>query len=106
MCRYFYENIEGVISDLYSDRAGLTEQESAKRLRKYGENVIRGEKKEPYWIKFLRQFTDLLAIILIVAAFLSFLLGSPKDGTIILIIVVLNATISFFQEFKAEKAID
>lgn len=71
------------------------------------------KKQDPLWLKFLRQFTDLMVIVLIVAAFIAIAVAviedKPEeltDAYIILGIVFLNAIIGFVQEFKAEKALE
>jgi Ca2+-transporting ATPase len=54
----------------------------------------------------LNQFADVIVGILLIAAFLSFILNESVDGYIILGIVFINAMLGFYQEFKAEKAIE
>lgn len=52
---------------------------------------------------FLSQFKDLLVMVLIIAGFISLAIGSVRDGAIMFIIVIINALIGFFQEYKANK---
>lgn len=87
-------------------KSGLSPSEAEKRLEKYGKNELKEGKKRPmiYW--FLDQFKDLLIIVLIVAAGLAYYLGDFRGGTILLIIVLVNAIIGFYQEFKAEKILE
>lgn len=84
---------------------GLTTAEATALLQKYGPNELqRAEKINPIFI-FLGQFNGFLNWLLIGAAVLSFVLGEIADGTSILVILLINATIGFMQEFKAEKAV-
>lgn len=64
------------------------------------------KKPESLWLKFARQFFDLLVVVLLVAAGISFAFGETVDAFVIFGIVVLNATIGFFQEFKTEKMLE
>jgi Ca2+-transporting ATPase len=85
---------------------GLTQTEAQKRLEFYGSNELKAKKRTSYLLQFLGEFKDIMVIILILAVILAFLAGETVDALIILIIVILNATIGFLQEFKAEKAIE
>jgi len=85
---------------------GLADQEAKKRLEKYGENKLVRLKKTPEIIKFLLQFRDVLMIILLVAAGMSFIIQNYRDGIVMLIIALVNAIIGYFQEHKAEAIMD
>ena len=85
---------------------GLSSSEAKTRLTKYGHNELIAKKKKPLWLSFLEEFTDLMVIILIVAAAIAGLAGEPTDAGVILFIVLLNAIIGFVQKFKAEKALE
>lgn len=94
------------LAELKVDRqSGLSPEEVQKRSQEYGKNELpRGEGVN--WIQLvLDQFTDLMVIILIVAAVISALLGEVTDTVIILIIVVLNAALGIYQEYQAEQAL-
>lgn len=84
---------------------GLTKQQAAKLLAQYGKNVLQAQTTNPWWKILGRQFTDLLVIILIVAAGISYGLGEHVDASVILGIVILNAAIGFFQEYRTEKTL-
>lgn len=84
---------------------GLTSDEAARRLTKYGPNeLVEKGAKSPFSILF-DQFKDLMVIILIIAALASAVLGETHGVIIIIAIVILNAIIGFSQEYRAEQAI-
>ncbi len=86
---------------------GLNDEEVLKRRESYGRNELEKGKKTPLWLKFLRQFTDVLIIVLLVAAVITFVLEPHSiDWIVIAAIVVINAVIGFVQEEKAEDAIE
>ncbi len=92
---------------------GLPEEEVRRRLKQYGENKLRAKKKKTNWQRFLDQFKDVMILILIAAAVVSFAVacteGDPKgffEPSLILLIVVLNALMGVMQESRAEKALD
>ena len=95
-----------VLEAFDSHQTGLTTTDSAKRLVEYGPNNLRKLKKEPLIFKFLRQLKDLMIILLLVSAAISFYLGDTRTACILIAIVFINALIGFFQEFKAEKIMD
>ncbi|MCK5460433.1 cation-transporting P-type ATPase [Candidatus Gracilibacteria bacterium] len=85
---------------------GLTKKEAARRLKEFGENVLKVKQANPWYKMLFSQFTDLLVLILIVAAGISFFLGEEIDAFVIMGIVILNAGIGFFQEFKTERTLE
>ena len=90
---------------------GLSSAEVDNRLKKNGLNVLKEQKKITGVIKFLNQFKDIMIIILIISAVISFILSlinneSFIDSVIILTIVVVNAILGFIQEEKADKSIE
>jgi Ca2+-transporting ATPase len=99
------QSAEDVLSQLASSADGLSSQEVAQRLSAGGPNELKeGNPISPLQI-ILGQFKSLLIWILIAAGVISGLLGEAVDAIAILAIVVLNATIGFYQEFNAEKSI-
>ena len=100
---YYQSPIEEIFQKFSSSPKGLSNHQALFRINKYGFNRIKKVRKTPLIFKFLRQFSDLLAIILIIAAGLALLIGDPRDSIIILVIVLINATIGFVQEYRAEK---
>jgi Ca2+-transporting ATPase len=83
---------------------GLTRAAAAGRLARYGPNAIaEGEKRSP-WRMLADQFTDFMIIVLLAAAVISGFIGEVIDTIAILVIVVMNGTIGFIQEYRAEQA--
>lgn len=92
---------------------GLTNEQVKNNQEKYGLNKLKEKKKKGMFRKFLDQFKDVMILILIVAAIISFVIAcvekNPKEffePALILLIVILNAVMGVFQEAKAEKALD
>lgn len=96
------EAVDRVKSDL---RVGLTDDEVAERLEKYGPNRLPEVKRHGPIVRFLLQFHNVLIYVLLAAAVVTGLLAHWIDTVVILAVVVVNAIIGFVQEGKAEKAL-
>ena len=87
---YYQMPVEDVLSSLESKADGLTSKEASDRLSRYGRNELsRGKKVSPI-VKFLLQFKDVFMIVLLIAAALSFIIGSFSDGIIMLPFVIIG----------------
>ena len=108
------KSIRDVLNDLAVDQtAGLSSAEALSRRSKYGENKLREKKQKTTFQRFLEQFKDVMILILIAAAIISFVVvcveknwGELFEPALILLIVILNAVMGVYQESKAEKALD
>ncbi len=105
--------IAEALRSLGTPETGLTTAEATRRRREYGENRIAAIGAEPEWRRFLREFTHFFAIILWMAAFLAFFAESRDPGqgmwqlgVAILAVILINGCFSFWQEYRAERAID
>ena len=108
---FYNKKIDELYKEFSSSIDGLSEEEASKRLEKYGENKLLERKKKSNFVIFLSQFNDLMIILLIFASVFSAVISyiqkeSYADSVIILIIVIINATLSFIEEKKADKAIE
>ncbi|PVU90652.1 hypothetical protein BB559_000998 [Furculomyces boomerangus] len=100
-------SVEEAISNLETNiTTGLTSQEVELRKVKYGLNQLVGEDGVSPWKVLLRQFLNVMVFILIGAGILSYAIKDFAEGTVVFVIVALNAAIGFYQEFKAEKTVD
>jgi len=101
------KDVEEVIGVFETDaKTGLDEEEAKKRIEEYGPNELVRIAKAPWYLVFLRQFTNVLILILFAAAVISLAVGEIGDAVTILVIIVLNGILGFIQEFKAENAIE
>lgn len=111
---FHHEKAEAVVKELSSDvTAGLSEAQVQESRNRFGENRLREKKKKTNMQRFADQFKDVMILILIAAAVISFVIACmEKDAegffepALILLIVVLNAIMGVMQESKAEKALD
>lgn len=105
---FFYQfSTEEAVQKLKTDsEKGLTQAEAEKRLAEYGANELKEGKRRSMAFRFFDQFKDLLIVVLIIAALLAYYLDDFRGGTILLVIVLVNAVIGFYQEYKAEKILD
>ena len=103
----YYQMTAGeVLKSLDSSNKGLPREIAEKHREQYGTNEITADVSIPKWMVFLKQFRDLLVIVLIVAGIISFVIGGVRDGTVMFIIVFVNAVIGFVQEYKAGKILE
>lgn len=99
----YQKSVNDIIAELKtSAQNGLTDTESTARLKQYGYNRIRQTNKRSMLQVFLEQFKNMLVILLIIAAALSFFLDANRDGIILVLVVLLNAVIGFYQDWKSE----
>ncbi len=98
-------DIESAFAALASQAAGLTHDEAAKRLVHHGANRLRPAYRRGPLRRFLQQFNSTLIYVLLAAALLALALRHWSDAAIILMVVLINAVISFIQEGRAEKAL-
>lgn len=111
---YYHVTKEAVLTQLKTQEAqGLSSAEVQRRLEEYGQNVLREKKKKTNMQRFLEQFKDVMILILLAAAAVSFGIACYEGNTreffepaLILLIVILNAVMGVMQESKAEKALD
>lgn len=95
-----------VFRELDSSPSGLSSEQAEERIQKYGTNELKEDKGlSPYRI-FIRQFRDILIIILLIAIVLSAAVGELFDAGLIFIIVIFSAILGFIQEYRAEKAVE
>lgn len=108
------KNVSDVLRSLDTDGTrGLTQETAAEKLERHGKNKLREKKKKTTLQRFFEQFKDVMILILIAAAAVSFAVviieknwGELFEPILILLIVVLNAIMGVVQESKAEKALD
>ncbi len=98
--------VEKVLEQMHVTAEGLSTEEAQQRVQQYGPNALREAKPIHPLAILLGQFNSLVIWLLIGAGVVSGLLGEWIDSIAILTIVVLNAIIGFFQEYKAERAIE
>ena len=85
---------------------GLSSQEAAERLSKYGPNDPAPVKRGAAVIELLLLFVNPLVVILLIASVVSFILGNATDAVIILVMVLLGVSINFVQTYRSQRAID
>lgn len=95
-----------ILKKYESNRDGLNNQEVKIRQEKFGLNVIEESEKTSPIISFLKQFSEPLIILLIIAAIAAYIIGDVIDSIVILVVVTFNAIIGYRQEHKAEKAME
>ena len=96
---------EEIYLELRSSDNGISEISAQKRLEVYGPNKLKAIRRTPLVIRFISNFTNLLAILMWIGSGLSFWAKMPEAGWACIVVIFVNAIFSFWQEFKAEKAI-
>jgi len=104
--KYYRMKVQEVLDDLGTNMNGLDDNEALRRITQYGKNELTAKIAVPRWMLFVSQFKDLLVIVLLAAAAISFAIGSNRDAVVMLIIVLINAFIGFFQEYKVSRILE
>ena len=106
-------SIVEALQSLSTSESGLASAEAARRLREYGENRLVEQGVESAWRRVAREFTHFFALILWVAAALAFFAESRSPGegmwqlgVAVVAVILINGAFSYWQEYRAEKAID
>lgn len=95
---------DAVYEALDSHSQGLSQTEAEERLSKVGPNAIQEVKGKPLYLKFLANFTHMMAVLLWVGALVALIAQMPQLAIAIVMVNVINGAFSFWQEFRAEKA--
>ena len=109
-----YEEVEKI---LHTSEEGLSDAEASKRLAEYGKNTLRQRPPKSVWRMIWEQLTDVMVIILFIAAAFSLIMyfvnpggGEEREGLaeaiVILVVIALNATVGVVQEKKAANALE
>lgn len=94
------------LDDLQVTDAGLTDSQVTERRRTFGENQLMESKRYPAWKVFLKQFQDLLVLILIGAAVISMVTDNMESTVVIFAVITLNAVLGTVQHQKAQKSLE
>lgn len=86
-------------------KLGLTSERAAERLKMSGANRLMETARKSPWVIFFAQFKSLLILVLMIGAGLAASIGNYKDASVILSVVILNAILGFYQEYRAEKSL-
>ena len=113
MAEPYQQEVSEVVAALGSDAVhGLRDSDARARLDQYGPNALAAEKPLPGWRRFLAQFQNVLVILLLAATALSVGLWAyrpdtalPYEAIAIFAVVLLNATMGYLQETRAEAAV-
>ena len=98
-----YSSITELLRKLDASADGLDNLEVQKRLKKFGHNALPQKNQMLLFKNIASQFSDSLVIILVIAGFLSWFLGDAKTAMVMFAVVLLNATIGFWQQYKTER---
>lgn len=91
------------LNQLHSKEDGLPTSEAKQRITRFGKNTLITKRRESWAITYLRQFKDLMIVLLAASGTISYYLGDRRTGIVLFALVFFNTAIGFLQEFKAEK---
>ena len=96
--------VPAVFDEMRTCAEGLTQEAATERLVQYGLNKLKEAKGKPLYIKFLANFTHMMAIMIWVGGIMAIIAQMPQLAIAVWMVNVINGLFSFWQEFRAEKA--
>lgn len=104
---WYQLDVERIEQKLHvSSNRGLTEKQVEEHRKKFGQNIVESEVHLSKWLIFFKQFQDFMVLVLLAATLIAGILGEYVDAIAIMVIVLVNGLIGFFQEQKAEKSLE
>lgn len=104
---YYRLSTDQVLKELQTTKNGLDRREVSQRLVHFGPNKLEQLHKESWLHKYLRQYKDLMILLLLASSFIAFaFLSDSRTGVVLLAIVLFNTIIGFTQEYKAEQLME
>lgn len=98
--------ISEIFEDFHSSEFGLTSDQVVENRAKYGQNLFPERRRTAPIVVFFNQFRNPFVYILAAATAISYILGHYADAIFILVVILINAVVGFFQEYKAEKSLE
>ncbi len=105
MTKWYFLKLKKIFLDLKTNEEGLSDLEAKNRLEKFGMNILPKEKPYSKIKLFLSQFNSPLVIIFLVAGGVSFYLAHYSDAVFIVVVLLINTTVGFYQENKANNSL-
>jgi Ca2+-transporting ATPase len=96
--------VSAVYEEMRTCAEGLTQEAAVERLSQYGPNKLQEAKGKPLYVKFLANFTHMMAMLIWVAGVMAIIAQMPQLAIAVWMVNVINGLFSFWQEFRAEKA--
>src|SRR6056297_1623873 len=97
--------VDDVIESMDTDTSGLSSDEARRRHEEYGPNRLREQTTVSAWRVLLDQFTSPLVYVLVGALVVTIAIRSYSDAIVVTIVLIVNSTVGFFQEYRAETAV-
>jgi Ca2+-transporting ATPase len=97
-------SIDDALARLQTERGGLSREEAAVRLRRYGPNALPPAIRRVWYLELGANFVHLFALLLWAGAALAFVAGMPPLAWAIVVVIVVNGLFSYWQEYEAERA--
>ncbi len=95
------------VTKQYDSRSsGLSVNEAQNRLQQYGVNSLHAIKKDPWWLKYLRQFKDGMILLLVASSGVALYLDDGRTALVLAALVLFNTLVGFSQEYKAERIME
>src|SRR5512142_1540512 len=97
-------DVSALFTQLHSSPAGLSSDDALARLKQYGPNEPTLQKRSSGLVRFLTFFANPLALILLIAAIVTWILGDHVNSSVIILIVLMSATLDFVQTMRSQNA--